>query len=146
MQPPTKEEWLSTISKLPNDKAAGPSEIHNEMIKKLGLKTQELLWYLIKICFKLGDIPSEWKLAYIYPIPKTDSWDCDISKTRPITLLETTRKAFVKIINNRLSKILAKYNILKGNNFAALPGRSTEDPIKIMNMIIEDAVENNKEL
>ncbi len=39
---------------------------------------------------------------------------------------------------------MAKHNILKGNNFAGLPGGSTEIPIKIMNMILKDAKENNK--
>ncbi len=50
----------------------------------------------------------------------------------------------MKILTNRLSRIMAKYGILKGNNFADLPGGSTELPIKIMNMILEDAKENNK--
>src|SRR5215216_1082484 len=73
-------------------------------------------------------------------------WECDITKTCSITLLETLRKAFVKVITNRLSKILAKYHVLKGNNFAGLPGGSTEKPIKIINMLLEDANENKKEL
>jgi hypothetical protein len=98
------------------------------------------------MCFTIGDIPNDWKIAHIYPIPKPMEWHCDITKTRPITLLETARKAFVKIITNRLSKILAKHDILKGGNFAGLPGGSTEPPIKILNMLLEDANENNKEI
>ncbi len=39
---------------------------------------------------------------------------------------------------------MAKYAILKGNNFAGLPGGSTELPIKFMNMILEDAKEHKK--
>ncbi len=50
----------------------------------------------------------------------------------------------MKIITNRLSRIMAKYVVLKGNNFADISGGSTELPIKIMNMILEDAKENNK--
>src|SRR5215216_5817732 len=98
MQPPTFDEWISTLHSLPSDKAAGPSGITNEMISHLGSKTQHLLWQLVKICFTIGNIPSEWKIAHIYPIPKPMKCGCDINKTRPITLLETTRKAFVKII------------------------------------------------
>src|SRR3954466_1993469 len=73
-------------------------------------------------------------------------WEYDITKTRPITLLETARKGLVKIITNRLSRILANNNILRGGNFAGLPGGSTEPPIKIVNMLLEDAIENNKEI
>src|SRR6266498_5108279 len=39
---------------------------------------------------------------------------------------------------------MAKHGILKGNNFAGLSGRSTELPIKLMQMILEDAKENQK--
>ena len=65
-------------------------------------------------------------------------------KTRLLTLLDTMRKVVIKIVTNRLSRIMAKHKVLKGNNFAGLPGRSTEVPIKLMNMILEDAKENNK--
>jgi len=71
-------------------------------------------------------------------------WQCDITKTCPLTLLDTMRKAVMKLLTNRLSQIIAKHNILKGNNFAGLPGGSTELPIKLMNMILEDTKENNK--
>jgi len=89
MQPPTYDEWLAVIRTLPNNKAAGPSGITNEMIAHLGDKLQRLLWKLICMCFTIGDIPNEWKIAHIYPIPKPMEWECDITKTRPITLLET---------------------------------------------------------
>ena len=96
--------------------------------------------------FKVGDIPNDWKIAHIYPIPKPTEWHFDITKTRPITLLETVRKAFAKILNNRLSKIISKHHILKGNNYAGLPGKSTQEPIKILNMIMEEAVEQKNEI
>src|SRR6266540_1289955 len=50
----------------------------------------------------------------------------------------------MKIITNRFSKIIAKHSVLKGNNFAGIPEGSTELPIKLMNMIIEDVKEHNK--
>jgi hypothetical protein len=134
MQPPTFDEWISVLHSLPADKAAGPSGITNEMIIQLGSKTQHLLWQLIKMCFIIGEIPNEWKIAHIYPIPKPAEWNCNINQTRPITLLETARKGFVKIINNRLSHLIEKHNILRGGNFAGLPGGSTVPPIKILNM------------
>ena len=96
--------------------------------------------------FKVGSIPDEWRIAHIYPIPKPTEWYFDITKTRPITLLETCRKAFAKILNKRLAKIISKHNILQGNNYAGLPGKSTQEPIKMLNMIIEEVVENKKEL
>src|SRR6266542_7061363 len=96
------------------------------------------------MCFQLQIVPEDWKQAHIYPIPKPSEWQCEITKTRPLTLLDTLRKAVMKIVTNRLSKIMARYSVLKGNNFAGLPGGSTEIPIKVINMIIEDAKEHHK--
>src|SRR3990170_7181546 len=106
------------------------------MIKHLGEKAQFLTWQLICSCFTTLDIPAEWKIAHLYPIPKPTDWECNIEKTRPITLLETMRKAFIKILNIRLSHIMAQHQVLKGNNYAGLPGSSTEDPIKIINLLL----------
>ncbi len=94
--------------------------------------------------FQLEIISDEWKQAHIYPISKPMEWQCDITKTRLLTLLDILRKAVIKIITNRLSKIMAKHSVLKGNNFASILGDLTELPIKIMNMIIKDAKEHNK--
>ena len=144
MVPPTWDEWRVTLQSLPNDKACGPSKLHNKFYKKAGSSLQRLTWHLAKMCFTLGCIPDDWKQAYIYPIPKPMDWNCDITKTRSLTLLDTMRKAVMKLMTNRLSRILAKHVILKGNNFAGLPGGSTEIPIKLMNMILEDAKEHKK--
>ena len=69
-----------------------------------------------------------------------------MGNTRPIALLETFRKCITKILSNRLSKVLVKYQILRGWNFAGLPGGSTEHPAHIVNMIAEDAKEKEAEL
>ena len=146
MDPPSLNEWHNIIKNLPNDKAAGPSGITNEMIKHLGEKSSLIIFDLVCACIKLKDIPSAWREANIYPIPKPKDWNSDLSNTRPITLLETVRKAMVRIINDRLTKLMVKHTILKGNQFAALPGSSTFEPIRIINEIIEDAKEQKKEI
>ena len=95
---------------------------------------------------KLNDIPLAWREANIYPIPKPKEWESSLNNTRPITLLETTRKAMVRILNTRLAKIFVEHRILKGNQFAGLPGSSTFEPLRILNEIIEDAKEKHTEI
>src|SRR6266540_7513386 len=68
MDPPTWEEWNNTIHSLPNDKACGPSKLHNEFYKHAGPHVALLTWQLAKMCFQLEFIPDEWKQAHIYPI------------------------------------------------------------------------------
>src|SRR3954468_147999 len=51
-----------------------------------------------------------------------------------------------KIMNKRLGSILANNNILKGNNYAGLPGSNCASPISTLESIIQDAKSHNKPL
>ncbi|CAB4432993.1 unnamed protein product [Rhizophagus irregularis] len=84
-----------------------------------------------------ADIPDDWRLASIVPIPKPHEFECLLKNTRPITLLETARKLLVKIITNRLSKIMATHQVLTGDNFAGLPGSSITTPINVLDGIMK---------
>ena len=93
-------------------------------------------------------IPMKQNEGVIYPIPKPGDWNLDLNKTCPITvLLECPKKLLMKILTQRLSKILASNNNVMGeHNFVTLPGKSTIEPIHILNNVLEDARENCKEL
>lgn len=59
-------------------------------------------------------------------------------------LIESERKIMIKILTNRLSKILTKEQVLMGTNYAALLNNSTFEPLKIIQGIIEDASKYDK--
>ena len=143
---PTLEEWYQIISSMKNGSAPGRSGVSYEMIKHLDGIATELLLEIIDACIKTSSIPTQWNQGVIYPIPKPGDWNLDLSKTRPITLLETPRKMLTKLLNDRLAKIFVRYNVLKNHNYAGLPGNSTQEPIHILNAVIEDAREKNKDL
>ncbi|CAB4439613.1 unnamed protein product [Rhizophagus irregularis] len=82
----------------------------------------------------------------VFPILKPHEWKCQLKNTHPITLLEVIRKSLVKLFYNRLSSILAKHDVLKGGNFARLPGGFCRDPIITLESIIHDAYINNNPL
>jgi hypothetical protein len=91
-------------------------------------------------------IPSQWKEALIYPIPKPKPFNAQLINTRPITLLDTVRKCLISLLNRRLTNILKEHDVLKGKQFADLPLKSTFEPIRILEEILQDANEDNKEL
>ena len=86
------------------------------------------------------------KNRQLYLIPKNDDWNYNLSNVRPIILLEAFRKIVVRVVNKRLSQILVEHNILEGPNYADLPGDSTASPIHIMNNLLKDARQKNKEI
>src|SRR5213080_632605 len=115
-------------------------------LQKLGSDANEILWKFVSACLRLNQIPNAWRKASIYPIPKPRPWECQLNNTRPITLLDTTRKAMVRLLNNRLAKIFVQESILNNTQFAGLPGSSTFEPLRIINEIIQDAKESKNEL
>src|SRR6266542_6723612 len=116
------------------------------MIKHLSDDYQEIIYNFICACIKMNNIPDAWRKVTVYPIPKPKSFNSDFNNTRPITLLETMRKAMVALLNRRFTHILKDNNVLKGNQFTGLPTNSTFELIRIINEIIQDAIEKNKEL
>ena len=70
LAPPTIDELTDLWKSLPNGKAAGPSCITYKMLKHMGPIAIELLLDIFKDCFTLHTIPSRWKQATIYSIPK----------------------------------------------------------------------------
>src|SRR5438034_3664927 len=139
MIPISLDEWSSVIRSMPKDKAAGPSKLTYELLQHLGPSALEQTLQLANDCLVAGNIPSGWREALIFPIPKPQEWEAKLQNIRPITLLETMRKCFVKVLNNRLSSIL-------GGNYAGLPGGSCQIPIHTLDALIKDANDNKKSL
>ncbi|GET02155.1 RNA-directed DNA polymerase from mobile element jockey-like [Rhizophagus clarus] len=137
--PITLEEVTSTISSLPNHKASGVSGITYEDIKHLHINFFDFIVNFFNDILTSGTLPNGWNNAHLYPIPKPTDWGNDITNTRPIILLETFRKLFVKIITSRLHKILSNSSILQPNNRAGLSGESTFQPLQHLTHSIEMA-------
>jgi Reverse transcriptase (RNA-dependent DNA polymerase). len=146
LSPPSDKEWNDVLHALPNGKAPGPSGISYEMIKHLGPKASDFSSELATDCLRSGIIPTEWKHAHVYPIPKPHHWDSKLANTRPITLLETARKITTKLLTNRLASVLSSHSVLQGQNYAGLPGGSCQTPIRILESLIADAKKYNKPL
>src|SRR5882762_2707477 len=92
-------------------------------------------------------MPTAWKKANIILIPKTQDWNKNVDKTRPITLIETLRKVYTKILTNRIESVCRLENILQDNNCSVLKGTSTHCPISIIKNLCEDArASKDKEL
>src|SRR5436189_4677095 len=93
----TDEEWSSVISSLPNGSVARLSGISYVLIKNLPNSASKYLRDFVSNCYTSHMLPSQWKDATIYPIPKPHYWKCYLNNTMSITLLYTAWKIMTKI-------------------------------------------------
>ncbi|CAB5392110.1 unnamed protein product [Rhizophagus irregularis] len=110
------EELSQVISSLPNNKAAGISGITYEDIKHTHQDFREYINKFFNYIMQVQIYPRDWLHAFLFPIPKPKAWDCKIENTRPIVLLETFRKLFVKLLTQRINIMLTTYNLINENN------------------------------
>src|SRR6185295_4210853 len=135
----TMSELTETINSSPLHKATGPSEISNEMLQHLSVIGKQILLNIFNACLSIEKTPNSWGHANLWAISKKQHYNNDLTYTRPITLIEHTRKIFTKIITQRLNKVLTQHPILNPNNNVALPFTSTLQPIQTISYIIEHA-------
>ncbi|CAG8823719.1 43867_t:CDS:2, partial [Gigaspora margarita] len=117
-----------------------------EGIARSYIKTQKIFRTFASACIKEGTVLLAWKVSQIYTIPKDSDWNYDLNNVRSIALIESFRKCLTKILTKYLSKIMVDKRILKGLNFAELHRSFMEEPIQVLNSILEDTKEKEKEL
>ena len=99
---PTREEVLSALSGLKNNKSAGPDSIPAELLKYGGVTVKDCLRRLFDVVWNTGDMPQQWKdstICYIYK-NKGDRAIC--GNSRGISLLSFAGKALARVILVRL--------------------------------------------
>ncbi|CAG8698459.1 989_t:CDS:2, partial [Dentiscutata erythropus] len=98
------QEVEETIMNFSNDKAPGPSKIPYEIFKHMNNVGITAMVNIFNEILTTGKVPRDWTNSSVVLIPKPKEWEGNLEITRPITLMETMRKIFTKIINDRLVK------------------------------------------
>ena len=60
-----------TISSLDTTKANGHDDISAPMLKEIAMSITPAVTQLFNISIRLGELPQEWKIAHVMPIPKS---------------------------------------------------------------------------
>ena len=83
-----------------------------------------VLYHLINLCFETSLFPTQWKLAKIIPILKTDD-PTSLSNYRPISILPIMSKILEKLMASQLLEYLETNNFLSEHQFGFRSERST---------------------
>jgi hypothetical protein len=126
-------------------KAAGTNNIPGEIFTKSPKELKEIWRIILKNCWDENWIPEEWRLTNIILLSKNEMTEF-MSYYRPIALAQVEMKLYTNIIYEKLAKYCEENEILEDLQFGSRKGRSAAQALVSFRQVIDDAIENNKEL
>ena len=121
------------IEKSAPNKAPGPDEIPNSVLKRALPKIEWHLRAILQGTLNLGYFPKKLKETTTVVLRKPERPDYTIAKAyRPIALESTIGKTFESIMAEIMSYLTEHYQLLPKTHFGGRPGRSTEDAMMIL--------------
>jgi len=85
-----------------HDTAAGPDDIHYQLLKHLPFEALSTLLFIFNTIWEGGSFPPSWREATVIPVPKPGKDHTDPSNYRPIALTSCVCKTMERMINWRL--------------------------------------------
>lgn len=123
--PVEPQEVVDVIKNLKNTTSMGEDCISTKILKNICEDIAKPLAHIINKSVEMGQFPDALKVGKVIPILKTNNNE-SIDNYRPITILTVISKIIEKIMYNRLTKYLNKYNLLSDSQHGFRIGRSTE--------------------
>ena len=143
--PITLNEIISVMKKMKKDKAPGPDNIPIEVLRNLPQQILNDITFIMNTCLEMEEIPEMWQVGSIKLIPKSKDKG-NPSNFRPITLLQVLYKVFTNILEERLYQFVTLNNFISPYQAGFRKGYSTFSQINILNNILEDKIQFNKEI
>ena len=118
--------------------AAGPDQIHNNILKQLPQISKQCLLNTLNKMWLENSFPDSWRNANIIPIPKPNKDHTDPSNYRPIALTSCLCKLMEKMANKRLNWFLETNECLSDYQCGFRKGRSTNDHLVRLETFIRE--------
>ena len=137
---PTRLDILDAINQTPLNKAPGPDNISNNLLRPISKLLCNILLPLFTAIAISGETPSDWNLFSVILIWKAKGAPDDPAKHRPIALLQVLRKIFERLITKPLNTEATPLDFVQGG---FKKGCSTMDQVLAFNTNIQYCSTNN---
>ena len=109
----TEEMVEEKIKNLKSNKAAGPDQMHSNILKELSDELVKPLTIIFKHSLETSEIPYDWKIANVAPIYKKKGSKNQSTNYRPVSLTSQVCKMMESIIRDSILRHLEKYHLIK---------------------------------
>jgi hypothetical protein len=135
----TIEEIRGVIEGMKNKKAPGEDGLTAEIHKQTFQLFPKSITAMYNGCVKNGVFPAIWKKAKIIPIMKPGTQNSqEVTKYRPISLLNVGGKILEKAMIKRINHHIYSTEYLKSNQYGFIPQKSTIDAIMEVKEFIQE--------
>ena len=110
--------------------ATGPDGVTSWMLCSFSEDIAPSVSSLLNLSIRNGQIPSDWKLSHVVPIPKESSCH-SVQSFRPISLLSILSKCLEKHLHQLLLEHFESNSVLSDSQFGFRKGRSTIVPLMV---------------
>ena len=140
----TLEEIRHAIECTEKRKAPGEDGITSEIFHLIFKSLPKSIVAMYNGCLQRGVFPKSWKRAIIIPIVKSgQEKNEDVSKFRPISLLNFGGKVLEKVLINRINHHVFSNNLINHNQYGFRPQRSTIDAVMALKNFIEESLQQS---
>jgi hypothetical protein len=137
----TLEEIRNAIESMGNKTAPGEDGITGESYKSTFGIFPNYVTALCNGCLRRGVFPARWKRAKLVPITKPGKENNeDVSKFRPVSLLNTGRKVLEKVLINRINHYVYSHDFMNTNQYGFTPQRSTINAAMAVKEFVEEGL------
>ena len=144
-KPFSNHELFDSLSSA-HDTAAGPDDIHYQLLKHLPESSLTVLLAIFNTIWENGTFPASWREATVIPIPKPGKDHSDPLNYRPIALTSCICKTMERMINNRLVWYLESNGIITDFQCGFRRQRSTTDHLVRLETFIRETFAKKQHL
>eukprot|EP00745_Piridium_sociabile_P008087 TRINITY_DN15399_c0_g1_i2.p2 TRINITY_DN15399_c0_g1~~TRINITY_DN15399_c0_g1_i2.p2 ORF type:complete len:332 (-),score=66.49 TRINITY_DN15399_c0_g1_i2:1966-2961(-) len=134
----TEEEILTVINSLPSRKSPGADGVTYDTVKHQKKRLCPVIRAIANICLTNRRVPADWKHGIITLIPKKNGDPTVVDDWRPISLLPTSYKLFMKLILNRQMRWIVDTNRLSKRQKGAMPRNGLQEHVFCLRANIAD--------
>jgi hypothetical protein len=137
----TIAESRNTVTSMNKKKAPGEDGITGKVFKSAFEIFPRYITAIYNCCLRRGVFPRRWKAAKVIPIVKPGKENSDdVSKFRPISLLNTGEKVLEKLLINRINHHVFTHDVMNNNQYGFTPQRSTSDAAMAVKEYVEEGL------
>jgi hypothetical protein len=144
-KPFTTAEIRDAIYAMNKDTAPGEDGITSDILQRAYDLLPKSTTAMYNGCVGTACFPKIWKRAKRIPIVKPGKETCeDMTKYRPISLLNTAAKVLEKVLVSRIMYYVYSNNLMNKNQYGFTPQTSTVDAVMVLKDYVQSSIDNGK--